>query len=54
MFKSVVILYTEIPKDFDFLGLSNFSRDMVIPLVRNFQSVLVIIIAVCMLKKLAT
>ena len=35
----MISLYSKIQKDFDFLGLSNFSRDMFIPLVSNFQSV---------------
>ena len=36
----MISLYAKIPKDFDFLVLSNFSRDLFIPLVCNFQSVL--------------
>ena len=36
----MISLYTKIPKNFHFLGLSNFSRDMLIPLACNFQSVL--------------
>ena len=35
----MISLYTKIPKDLHFLGLSNFSRDMLIPLACNFQSV---------------
>ena len=36
----MISLYTKIPKDLHFLGLSNFSSDMLIPLACNFQSVL--------------
>ena len=36
----MISLYAKIPKDFDFLLLSNISRDLFIPLVCNFQSVL--------------
>ena len=36
----MVSLYAKIPKDFEFLGLSNVSIDMFIPLVSNVQSVL--------------
>ena len=40
MFKLMVTLHAKIPKDLDFHGVSNFSGDMLIPLVNNFQSVL--------------
>ena len=38
--KLLISLYAKISKDFDFFELSNFSRDLLIPLVSNFQSVL--------------